>query len=283
MKFRDFIIPGSLDEARSRLKELGDGAMPVAGGTALHFLAEHSEKTVVDITRLGLDGIVKDGSGFRIGAATTVALIQAFRAGGWELHRVARCMATQQIRNVSTIGGNIARVFPWADFPVALLALDASMTILGDREVTLPADEYFKSQPSRLYRKGEILTAVTVPSVGTDEGFGYHKEVLTSSGFSMMTAAALIRLEGKSIGNVRLAAGAGLSFPRRLTEVEEKLKGRPAAGPGFERAVADGAGGMKWKGKEGMSDEYAVQLAQVILHDVLMQALKGTKGAENER
>jgi carbon-monoxide dehydrogenase medium subunit len=279
MTCRDFLIPRGLEEARGMLKELGAAALPLAGGTGLYFLAPQPEKTVIDITRIGLDGIERDGGAFRIGAATPVASIQHTREKGFVLHEAASRLATQQIRNVSTIGGNIARVFPWADFPVALLALDASVTVLGDGEKTYGADEYFKSQPARLFKAGELLTAVTVPAVEGAAGFGFHKEVITSSGFSMMTAAARLRLEGGVIEDARLAAGAGISFPRRLAEVEQRLCGEKAGEEVFERAVAEGVKGVTWKGKEGSSDEYAAHLAGVVLRDVLAKAMKQAKGA----
>jgi CO/xanthine dehydrogenase FAD-binding subunit len=279
MKFRDFLIPRGLEEARAMLGELGAAAMPLAGGTGLYFLAPQPEKTVVDITRIGLDGIERSGAGFRIGAAATVASIQHFREPGFALGEVASRLATQQIRNVSTIGGNIARVFPWADFPVALLALEASVTVLGKDEKTYDADEYFKSQPARLFKGGELLTAVTVPALEKASGFGYHKEVLTSSGFSMMTAAARLKLDGPVIRDARLAAGAAVSFPRRLTDVEERLRGEKAGEEVFEKAALEGCRGMTWKGKEGSSDEYAAHLARVVLRDVLVKAMKQAKGA----
>jgi carbon-monoxide dehydrogenase medium subunit len=278
MKFRDFLIPTSLDEARRALRELGDGGFPVAGGTALHFLPDQPEKTAVDITRIGLDGISPGGGAFRIGAATTVASLQLHRAKGWVLDRVARSLATQQIRNVSTIGGNIVRIFPWADFPAALLALDAVMTVMGDGEADVRADEYFKSQPSRLFKGGAMLTAVTVPALKEGAGFGYHKETVTATRFSMMTAAAGVTLAGGKIGEVRLAAGAAVGFPRRLPEIEEKLRGAGPSDEEIRTIVADAAGGMSWKGKEGMSDAYAAQLAKVVLGDVLVQAVRQAQG-----
>ena len=98
----------------------------------------------MDITRLGLHGIREESGTFRIGATTRIAALQKHHEAGWVLDRVAMHLASQQIRNMSTLGGNIARVFPWADFPVALLALGAEMVIAGDGgERVVGADEFF--------------------------------------------------------------------------------------------------------------------------------------------
>jgi CO/xanthine dehydrogenase FAD-binding subunit len=278
MKIRDFVIPATLEEARARLRELGDEALPVAGGTAMRFFAETSERIAVDITRIGLSGIGRENGSFRIGAATTLAYLAGHRDGGWVLGDVAGRVATQQVRNISTIGGNIARVFPWADLPVALLVLDATMTLLGEGEQVLGADEYFKSQPARLFRGGGLLTTVSVPAVAPPAGFGYHKEVRTSPGFSTMTAAVRVELDGGRIARARVAAGAALSFPRRIEGIEEKLAGRPAQEAEIERAVSEGARGVPWKGREGASDGYASHLAGVVLKDVLVEAVRRAGG-----
>ncbi len=120
MKLVDFRQPARADEARAALKELGDSAAPIAGGTSMVFLPGNEEKVAVDLMRLGLDGIRRENGAFRVGATTRLAVLQKHHEAGWVLDRVAVHLASQQIRNMSTIGGNIARVFPWSDFAVAL-------------------------------------------------------------------------------------------------------------------------------------------------------------------
>jgi len=280
MKIRDYLFPRDLDEALAVLAELGDGALPVAGATSLRFFPDSADSTrvAVDITRIGLSGIALEGGVFRIGAATVVSDLRDRADAGWALGGVARRMATRQVRNVSTIGGNVARVFPWADLPVALLALDARMTIAshgaGAREVA--ADEFFSSQPARLFKGGALLAQVAVRALGNGEGFGYRKETVVSAGFSMMTAAALLRLDGGgAVREARVAAGAALSFPRRLEGAEAALKGRAPGGAAIEAAAEAGTRGLAWQGREGMSDEYARALARAAVADALAEARDG--------
>ncbi|MBN1269261.1 MAG: FAD binding domain-containing protein, partial [Kiritimatiellae bacterium] len=270
--------PRTLDEARMVLRDLGDKAVPIAGGTALHFLPDEEPRTAVDLTRLGLSGIREEKGGYTIGATTTLADIMDYRAPDWAFHETTRRTSTHQIRNVSTVGGNIARVFPWADLPVALLALDARMIIQDQATREMAADEYFASQPARLFKNGTLLTGVRVPSLGEGMGFGYHKEVRTFAGFSLMTAAAVLTLDGNRIAQARLAVGAGVPLPRRLPDVEKSLVGQPAEAEAFEKAVAGGIADVSWKGREGMSDEYARHLAQVVLNDVLSLAAAYAEG-----
>jgi CO/xanthine dehydrogenase FAD-binding subunit len=278
MKIIDFVRPGSIENARVTLHELGEQGMPIAGGTALHFLKNQKPVTVVDISGLGFKGIADEKNGYRIGATTPLADIQEYRAERWAFHEVTRRLATHQIRNVSTLGGNIACVFPWSDLPVSLLALDATITIHGDKTYEMPATKFFEKQPARFLRtQGDIVSDVFIPKLGAHTGFGYHKEVRTMSGFSQMTMATVMHLEGDTIQSVRVAAGGALPIPQRLAETEEALTGQTADANLFQSIARETTKDIPWRGKEGMSEEYSRHLASIVLNDVLTHALNHAK------
>lgn len=274
MRIRDFIRPASLQEAREALKGLGNEGMVLAGGTALHFMQDETPVTAVDVSRLGLSYIREEEGGYRIGATTPIADIQRHRAPRWALHEICRRMATHQIRNVSTIGGNIARVFPWADLPVVLLAMGAEMAVEGDAgEERIGADAFFAEQPAKRFEgNGALLTWVKVPALAAHHGFGSVKVVRTSAAFSMATLAVKLELDGDGIASARVAAGAALPFPRRLPEVEAALAGKEAGEAAFAEAAKVAEGAAPWRGKEGMSAEYSAHLAGVALRDALDRA-----------
>lgn len=274
MQFVDFRIARTLDEARAQLKELGPAGFPVAGGTSLVFIGGDETRTAVDISRLDLGGIRPQGGGFAIGATTRIAELRRFHADGWVLDRVARRFVTQQIRNTVTLGGNISRLFPWSDFPVALLALDAEIEVAGDTVRALPAGEFFRGQTTRLFGAGELIREIRVPRLAAGSGFGYRKVTRTESGFSLFTAAAVLAGEGGRITSARVVAGAALPLPRRLSELEGKLVGQAGGEALFQAAAREVAAGMAWTGKAGCSDEYAGRLAAVELADALTEAWK---------
>jgi carbon-monoxide dehydrogenase medium subunit len=278
MRFTDFLIPQTLEEARQALVELGDRGYAFAGGTAFQYVSDRSGATAVDITRLGLRGIERTEDGFRIGATTTLTDLVRYRADGWVLERVASRIPTHQVRNISTVGGNISRLFPWSDLPLALLVLEGGVVIQGDEERTYDALEFFTAQPLNRFARGELVTAVVVPAVAPPLGFAFKKESTTTAAFSLMTAAAAVTLAGDRLAKVRLAANAALPVPMRLLRVETALEGE-AADPGlFAAAIEEGIAGLEWRGREGMSDEFARHLGTVILRDVLEQALQAAKG-----
>lgn len=272
MKITDFKIPASLDEALALLRELGPAGLPVAGATSLVFIPEDQPVTAVDVNRIGLSGIHLENGTFRIGAATRVAGLQKHHAPGWVLDRVALTLSSQPIRNESTIGGNICRVFPWSDFPAALLALGAGMAIRGAQDKEMTADEFFASQPARLFRSGDLLTEIRVPSLGSGAGFGFRKIRQTATGFSLATAAALLQLEGASIRSVRAALSGAVPFPARCPNVETALAGKKASEGVLREAALNGLSGLKFKEAEGMSAEYIGSLAAVTMGDALVEA-----------
>jgi len=278
MKFSDFLIPETIDQAREALEALGNRGYVFAGGTAFQYIADRPDATAVDITRLGLDGIETTNGAFRIGATTTLTDLVHHRADGWVLDRVATRIPTHQVRNISTVGGNISRLFPWSDLPLAILVLEGSVVVQGGEERTYAAIDFFIAQPLNLMAPGELVTAVLVPEVAPPVGFGFKKETTTNAAFGLMTAAAAITLEGERLEKVRLAANAALPLPMRLIEVEASLEGGPAEPTLFKAAIDEGIAGLDWQGREGMSNEFARHLASVILQDALEQALRAAKG-----
>ena len=280
MKFSDFLIPETIDQAREALEALGNRGYVFAGGTAFQYIADRPDATAVDITRLGLNGIETTDGAFRIGATTTLTDLVRHRADGWVLDRVATRIPTHQVRNMSTVGGNISRLFPWSDLPLAILVLEGSVVVQGDEERTYAASDFLIAQPLNLMAPGELVTAVIVPTVAPPVGFGFKKETTTNAAFSLMTAAAAITLEGERLAKVRLAANAALPLPMRLTEVEASLEAGPADPALFKAAIDEGIADLDWEGREGMSNEFARHLASVILQDALEQALRAAKGEE---
>ena len=280
MKLSEFIRPASLSEARDTLRELGPKGMALAGGTALHFMQTKTPVTAVDITRLGLSYIRQEGDFFSIGATTPLSDIQRHRAHGWAMHEIARHISTHQIRNVSTIGGNICRIFPWADLPVVLLALNARMMIYtgSGKEEEVAADDYFAAQPAKRFNGGNLLTAVKVPVLKARQGFGSVKASRNAAAFSLVTVAALLELESGRIKAARVTAGSAIPFPHRLPTVEAALIGREAVSAVFKEAAAKASTDARWCAREGMSEDYTRQLAEVSLADALEKAASFANG-----
>jgi len=278
MKLTAYHRPTTISDAQRILRELGPAGLPLAGATSHAFMKGDEEKSAVDLAAIGLDQITVTPDGFIVGANTRIADLQSFHAPGWVLDSVALHFVSQPIRNMTTIGGNVVRVFPWNDFPVALLALGAEMVISGEQIATHHADTYFKGQPARLFQPGGLLTEINVPFIGANCGFGYHKETVVNMDFSLLTVAVWMKLEKRTIADIRIAAGAGIPLPARLSELESELKGKTISAEVILQAIASKIETIRWKGHDGFSDAYIKQLARAHVADALNAAWILAKG-----
>jgi hypothetical protein len=100
---------------------------------------------------------------------------------------------------MSTLGGNIVRVFAWADFPVALLALGATMIIQGDEARRVAADEFFNGQPVRLLKTGDLLVGVQIPALSAGPGFWLPQADPRVGRFQPGHGGGLLEVDGRKI------------------------------------------------------------------------------------
>jgi carbon-monoxide dehydrogenase medium subunit len=196
--------PSSLAEA-AKLAGTGEAKI-VAGGMTLvptmkQRLAQPSD--LVDLAGIAeLKGIKVDGSTLTIGAMTThddVAHSADVKKTIPALAALAEGIGDPQVRNRGTIGGSISNNDPAADYPAALLGLDATV-ITNKRKIK--ADEFFKGLFETALQDGEIVTAVSFPK---PEKAGYAKFPNPASRYAMVGVMA-----AKTVGGVRVAVtGAG--------------------------------------------------------------------------
>lgn len=245
----EYLAPTSVEEAAQALSD-GHGTV-LAGGTDLMLQADNGRMPyrgrLVNIRRIGeLHGImVADGS-MRIGALTTVTDILndgLVRTNVPVLRQMADKFASDQIRNMATVGGNICNASPAGDMIVPLLALGAHVELaswrdgmLARREVAL--DGFFTGPGSTVRQENELLTAVSfaLPPVG-------HVVSYAKSGprpaleISAVSAALGATHADGALSNVRLALGAVAPTPIRMRRAEVLLEGAPLTDTLVEEAA----------------------------------------------
>lgn len=283
MKIKDFVFASTASEARSLYKEFGDAAYYLAGGTSTCFVESGSAKTAIDISRIPFRGISRKDGIFKIGAGTTIDDLMRYKGKGWVLDRVASVFANQHVRNVSTIGGNLARIFYWADYPVALRVLEGTIRVSGETPRNVKISEAFLNQSAhRDTFRDALIESIEIPRLGEGMGFGYAKNTRTFAAFSAATAAAYVKIIGGLIADVRIAVGAALPFPMRLFEVEESLKGKSAERAGIAGADFSKMEKYRLAPREGMSLEYCRHLLRVKVTDAICEALDEAAGRARE-
>jgi len=217
--------PTRLEEA---LDLIAQGGVPVAGATGLYSGKGRQDGTFVDVTRLGLDEIAVESGKVLLGASVPLQkLACAGQIPGMEgavLRRAARAVPTHPMRNMITLGGNIAHQVFWADMPVVLLALEASLEVrkAGGAATQVSFADALKSK----VWDGGLITRVVVPLRQGTWGFGYERFSRTANDYSFATACAIVRRDGAVARAVRLVLGALQPKPLRASGAEAMLEGQ---------------------------------------------------------
>ncbi len=276
----NYYKPKSLREALHTISELDDYKI-LAGGTDLindMRIKRYLPKNIVDISAISeLKYIIDEGSRVRIGALTTLQEIAESDVVRKKLPLLAETvenMASWQIRNIATIGGNLCNASPAADSPLPLLVYEATLVLVskdGKREV--PIEKFFLGPRKTVLRKGEILYEIVVPcydGVGTSFIKLGRRNAFT---LSVVGVATMVKVSNGVFEDVRIALNSVAPTPIRAHSVEEFLKGKKVS----IDVINEGAKHVR-KDISPISDvrasaEYRADMAVVITRDSLIKSL----------
>lgn len=234
-----YVRPETLDEAAVFLREHGAGTEILAGGTDvmidLRAGALKGRRYLLDVSRLeALKRITVGPEGVTIGAGVTISEIGAsdtLKQHAPALAQCARFFASKQIRNVATIGGNVAHCSPCGDTLPPLLIHEARVVLVsadGRREVAVDqvaSGPYACALPSQELIQSFILKPASDITFADFQKIGRRKALATAR----ISMAAMARQEKDGrIGFLRFALGACTPTPRRMEAVEGLLTGQQA-------------------------------------------------------
>jgi carbon-monoxide dehydrogenase medium subunit len=279
--------PASVQEAIALLAEHGEGAKLIAGGHSLLpimklRLAEPSH--LVDIGRIdALCGVRATSDGLTIGALTTHAQVASdpqIANAAPLLAEVASRIGDRQVRNRGTIGGALAHADAAADYPAAVLALEATMVAEGpDGERSIPADEFFVDFLTTALSPEEVLTAIRVPVTAANLGWSYQKLANQASGYAIAGVAALVvPSSASSGGEVRLGVTGAAAVPWRARNAEDALRGQVLDSDAIAAAAALVADGVDLLDDLHGSAAYRRRVVQGLTRRALTEAA-GRAGA----
>ncbi|MCX7847968.1 MAG: FAD binding domain-containing protein [bacterium] len=232
-RIKEFLKPRSVREAVERLREKA-GRVPLAGGT---FLGVHCPPRVtglVDLSEVGLDYVRRDGEAVLIGAMTTLAGLADSRLSG-ALGRFAGEAATEPLRQMITVGGNVMVPLRWSDLPLVLYVMEAEFAVVGERKRTYKAEEFFGRLQASASKGGELLTEVRLRGL-SGLRVARRKLVRNYGDIPGVQVAVACRVRRGVMEGVRVAYVGQRAIPRRLKGVEGELEGRRPLGEVLERA-----------------------------------------------
>jgi aerobic carbon-monoxide dehydrogenase medium subunit len=271
----DYLRPSTVDEAVAMLVQHGEAAKLLAGGHSLipaMKLRLAQPSVVIDIGRISsLSGIRDAGAHLDIGATTAhqeIAASTLLKEKCPLLPEAAARIGDLQVRNRGTIGGSLAHADPAADYPAAILALEAEIVIAGRRgQRVVPAGEFFVGLLQTALAADEIITGIRVRS--TPKTVAYEKTEQKASGFALAGVAVVIGPDAARIGVTGVAA-----TPYRAVEAERVLAGqKPLKPETIARAASHAADGIEPLADIHASAEFRAHLAQVNTRRAIERAL----------
>jgi CO/xanthine dehydrogenase FAD-binding subunit len=224
---RSYFLPRSLPEALGLLEEHAPELLVMAGGTVAMPLINEGislPELVMGLRLAGLDRLERTGDVLRIGATATLTQLLDQEAVPM-LREAARSTASWSIRNMGTVGGNLFTPPPGGDVAVALLALDASVTLASTRgERGLPLAEFLTGFMTTALAADELLVEIEVPI--RSEPTAYLKLGRKHANTpAVVTVAVRLEWHGERVGEARIALGAAGPHPIRARGAEALVVG----------------------------------------------------------
>jgi carbon-monoxide dehydrogenase medium subunit len=202
-------------------------------------------RVVVDVKELpGMRDLTYDSDGLTVGAAVTMN--QLARDPEARIHypalaQAAHSVASYQVRNRATIGGNICNASPCADTSPAVVALDGVMVLSGPQgERELPAEEFFVGPGQTGLRPAEFLMAIRFPTPPAGAAGCYQKLGRNKVGDLAVVGVAVMGYpDGAARSGYRfhIALGSVAPVPLRVPAAEEILADRPPGEESFATAA----------------------------------------------
>jgi CO/xanthine dehydrogenase FAD-binding subunit len=247
--WREYLQPASISEAIQYLETAVKPAVPIAGGTDLLLDLKQGRgdpvHTLVDINSVKEMTVIEiRAHELFIGAAVTVNRIASSSLvieHAQALVESCHLIAGPQVRNVATLGGNVAHALPAADGTIALTALAAQAEVASASGLRrLPIGKLFLGPGKTALIKGkEILVGFYLPTNQSGQASCFNR-IMRPQGVALpiLNCAVWLTREKNRLTDVRISIGPGGAIPFRATETEAILRGQVYDSTIFENTLA---------------------------------------------
>ncbi|HJM05707.1 MAG: xanthine dehydrogenase family protein subunit M [SAR324 cluster bacterium] len=275
----EYLTPSKISDAIAMLQKHGEEAKILAGGHSLipaMRLRLSEPGYLIDISGIqGLDYILEESGQLRIGAMTREASLeesQIVREKYPLLLDTAKMIADPSVRNVATVGGNLAHGDPANDHPATMLALGANVVVEGpngSREIGI--DDFFPDFFTTALEPEEILTEIRIPSPPSGSGGAYLKIERKVGDYAAAAVACQLNIDsGGSIQKIGIGLTNVGSTPIRASSAEQLLQGKNPD----ENMIAE-AGRLSAADSEPMEDlRGSAEYKRALVNELTQRAIK---------
>jgi xanthine dehydrogenase small subunit len=240
---RQLFAPANIDGLADILAENPDACI-VAGGTDVGLWVTKQLRDIAPAVLIGrvaeLRRIEESDDSIIIGAGVTYNEASSIIAAHYpDFGELIRRIGGQQVRNMGTIGGNVANGSPIGDSPPALIAAGATLGLrLGSEQRTILLEDFFIDYGKQDRRPGEFVEYVVLPKPEPGTQYRCYK---ISKRFDQDISAACgafrLRLDGDTVADIRIAFGGMAATPKRAAATEAALTGKPWTEETMEAAL----------------------------------------------
>jgi carbon-monoxide dehydrogenase medium subunit len=281
----EYYRPETLPEAVALLEQHGDAAKILSGGQSLIPMMKvrlARPEYLIDINQIADLHYIKEDAGYlRIGGLTREADLESsdlIRSRYPIIFDTASLIADPLVRNMATIGGNLAHGDPANDHPATMLALGAEIIAVGPRgQRSIPVKDFFLSVFTTALEHGDILTEIRIPIPPPGSGGAYFKLERKVGDFATVGVAAQVTLDAAGICQ---EAGIGLTnvgaTPIKANRAEDFLRGKL-----LDESNIDQSAQLAAEAAQPSSDlrgpaEYKVAMVKELTRRALTRARKRT-------
>lgn len=282
----DYHAPTTVEEAVALLDRLGDDAKVLAGGQslipAMRFRLAAPEH-LIDINRLpGLAYIREQDGHLAIGGLTRESALDDDAVVQQRyplLADTARVIADPLVRNLATVGGNIAHADPANDHPATLLAYGATVIAQGPNGTrTIAIDDFFTGLFENALADNELLTEIRVPAPAAGDGGAYIKFERKVGDYAISAAAVQLSLDDGIVHRIRIGLTNVSPVPMRATAAETALAGQAPTDQTIEAAGAAAAEECDPSPDLRGSVDYKRDVTRVLVKRAIHKALERARG-----
>ena len=280
----EYFTPNGNQELLELLDRYGAGALIVAGGSFVHGLDARGLllgiEALIDIRNLGLKQLTSDDDGLTIGAMVTFTeLVQSEEVWSSAVLGAVRDALEYpplQIRNVATVGGNIAAACPYFDLPTAFLALDAEVQVQGSGGArNLALHEMLVGLFQNGLEAGEFVTGLFLPHAPVRTASAFIKLESNANDLAIVNVAVRVSVDSAgSCQDARVAIGGGVAETSvRSSAAESVLQGEKVSDDLLQRVGEAVQSDLQPMSDHRASAAYRSAMAKTLTQRALRRAL----------
>jgi len=281
--WKEYTIANTIEQARKSIDDSTAPAYFIAGGSDLLLEIQQGRKApaskFVDLSQIPeLNKLYVDEECLFIGASVPVSTISKSKIVYEHAQSVTEAtglIGGPQVRNVATLGGNVAHALPAADGMIALAAMDANARIangfqIEDRHILT----LFSGPGKTALNKNEIIIGFLIKAKQPNEGSAFQR-IMRPQGVALpiLNCAVWLKRMNDSISDIRIIFGPSGPVPTRAMEVEKELRCKEFNNSNLENSINTIRNSVRFRtSPRRATAEYRYNLAESLLKDVIQTA-----------